>query len=51
MKTVKILNLYGEALDLNGDGVTDLTDAGCILTYYAQNAAGMNPSWNDIIGA
>ena len=39
------------AADLNGDGVLDLSDAVYVLTYYAQNAAGMNPSWEDIIGA
>ena len=38
------------AADVNGDGISDLGDASCILSYYAKNAAGLNPTWEEILG-
>lgn len=35
--------------DINGDGTVDISDATAVLTYYAQYAAGLNPSWEDIL--
>ena len=32
------------------DGKLDLTDALNILTYYSHNAAGLNPTWDGILG-
>lgn len=34
--------------DINGDGDVDITDATCILNYYAHNMAGLPCTWEDI---
>lgn len=39
------------AADINGDGSVTISDATAILTYYSETAAGLDPSWEDIIGA
>lgn len=38
------------AADVNKDGQLDLDDAACILSYYANKAAGNAPDWNSIAG-
>ena len=38
-----------KAADVDEDGMITISDATYILTFYAQNAAGMNPSWEDIL--
>lgn len=37
-----------KAADVNADDRMDISDATAILTYYARNAAGLNPSWDEI---
>lgn len=39
------------AADADKDGMVTIFDATAILTYYAQYAAGLNPTWENIIGA
>ena len=36
--------------DVDGDGNVSITDATFILTYYAQNAAGIETSWETLLG-
>jgi hypothetical protein len=38
-----------EMLDIDGNGVLDADDAYLILLYYAQQAVGGNPSWDDLV--
>ena len=38
-----------KAADVDEDGKISISDAAYILTFYAQNAAGMNPSWENIL--
>ncbi len=39
------------AADIDGNGTIDITDATAILTYYAQKAAGLEPTWEDILAS
>lgn len=43
-----ITNRMYNAADINIDGMVTLEDATYVLTYYAQNAAGMNPVWEEL---
>lgn len=36
------------AADVDENGSIDIGDATGVLTYYAQSAAGLNPSWDDL---
>lgn len=38
------------AADVNGDGAVDVKDAVAILTYYAKVSAGLQPTWEEVIG-
>ena len=37
------------AADIDGDGVVTVQDATAILSYYAQQAAGAAPSWEQVL--
>lgn len=36
--------------DIDGDGEVNSKDAAYLLTYIAQDGAGMEPSWDAILG-
>ena len=38
------------AADIDGDGEINARDAAYLLTYIAQDGAGMEPSWDVILG-
>lgn len=45
----KLSNDESNYADINGDGAITVKDAQYVLTYYAKKAAGLNPTWEQVV--